>query len=118
MSVENSQQDIPEEELVRGNFLVPENREPIHPGRALKEYFLDPLDMTQTDLAQRMNVYVNRVNELINKKRGVTPETASMLAKIFDTSERYWLNMQNAYDLYRLRQSERWEKIENIKQVG
>jgi addiction module HigA family antidote len=117
MAKAKSFDEINQKEFIRGDFMVPEKREPIHPGRVLKEYFLEPLDMTQTELAKKMDVYVNRVNEFIHGKRGATPETAAMLAKIFNTSERYWLNMQNAYDLYKLHQSDKWEKIKTIKQA-
>lgn len=79
---------------------IPENRPPTHPGEMLREEFLKPLDMSQRELADRMGVHYPRVNELVNGKRGVTTETAVMLAKVLGTSPQLWLNLQQTYDLY------------------
>jgi addiction module HigA family antidote len=80
--------------------MVPKNRPPTHPGEILLEEFLTPLNMTQVDLAARMGVPVQRVNTLIAGKRGVTAETAVLLARIFENSPQFWMNLQNAVDLY------------------
>jgi len=65
---------------------IPTNREPTHPGEMLIEEFLIPMEITQRQLASAIHVPYQRVNELVNKKRGVTPSTALRLAKIFGVS--------------------------------
>lgn len=114
---EAGREDLPED-VIEGDFFIPEGRAPTHPGEMLKKEFLEPLGMTQRELADCMGVHVPRVNELITGKRGVTPETAAMLARVFDTSERFWLNLQSAYDLYELRQSDDWEKVKDVKKAS
>jgi addiction module HigA family antidote len=84
----------------------------------LREEFLEPLGMTQVELAQRIRVPYVRVNELVNGKRRVTPSTALRLAKAFGTSPEFWLNGQLALDLYRVinddKETKEVEKIEPV----
>jgi addiction module HigA family antidote len=80
--------------------MVPKNRPPTHPGEVLLEEFLAPKKMTQVELAERMGVPVQRVNTLVNGKRGITAETALKLAKVFATSPELWMNLQSACDLW------------------
>jgi len=77
----------------------PEHRIPTHPGEILREEFLVPLGQTQVALAEHLGVPVQRINELVRGKRGVTPETAWLLAQALNTSPEFWLNLQSAYDL-------------------
>ena len=84
-------------------MLLPENRVPTHPGEILSREFLMPLGITQVSLAAHIGVPVQRVNELVRGKRGVTPETAWLLAQAFETTPDFWLNLQAAYDLARTR---------------
>lgn len=70
-----------------------------HPGEILEEDFLVPLGMSQTDLANKIGVPVQRINEIINGKRGVTPETAVLFEKAFGVSADFWMNIQTKYDL-------------------
>lgn len=93
---------------------IPSNREPTHPGEMLVEEFLNPMKITQRELANAIHVPYQRVNELVNKKRGVTPSTALRLAKFFDVSADFWLNLQIRWDLYRAQENERAE-IERIQ---
>lgn len=79
--------------------MIPKNRVPAHPGEILLEEFLKPLGITQVALAAHLHVPVQRVNELIRGKRGVTPETAWLLGQAFDTTPLFWLNLQAAHDL-------------------
>ncbi len=72
---------------------------PIHPGEVLREEFLDPLGMTAHALAQALRVPAPRVNDLVRERRRVTPDTALRLARYFDTSPQFWLNLQASYDL-------------------
>lgn len=79
--------------------MLPNNRIPTHPGEILSEEFLKPLDLTQVALAEHLGVPVQRINELIRGKRGVTPETAWLLAGAFGTTPDFWINLQTAHDL-------------------
>jgi len=85
---------------------VPTHREPTHPGQMLLEEFLKPMDLSQRDLADAIRVPYQRVNELINKKRGVTPSTALRLAKFFGNSPGFWMNLQLRWDLYQAQKTE------------
>ncbi len=93
---------------------VPTNRIPTHPGEMLKEEFLIPMALTQRELANGINVPYQRINELINGKRGVTPSTALRLEKYFGTRAGFWMNIQLRWDLYRAQQSEA-RQLEKIK---
>ncbi|MCU1276501.1 MAG: hypothetical protein JWM53_47 [bacterium] len=83
--------------------MIPKNRIPTHPGEVLQEEFLGPLEIRQTHFAEHIGVPVQRINELINGKRGITPETAWLLARALRTSPEFWMNLQAAYDLARSR---------------
>ena len=84
-------------------MLLPENRIPTHAGEILSREFLAPLGITQVALAAHIGVPVQRVNELVRVKRGVTPETAWLFSQAFETTPDFWLNLQVAYDLARTR---------------
>lgn len=77
------------------------NRQPTPPGEILVEEFLKPLKLTQGELASKMGVPIQRVNSLINGKRGVTVDTALRLSWVFGTSPEFWLSLQIACDLHR-----------------
>lgn len=72
---------------------------PIHPGEVLLHDFLDPLEMTQYRLAKNLKVPARRINEIVHGTRAVSADTALRLARFFDTSDRFWINLQAAYDL-------------------
>ncbi len=95
---------------------IPTNRPPTSPGEMLREEFLQPMGLTQQQLADGIGVSYQRVNELINGKRGITVSTALRLAKYFDTSPDFWLNMQRANDIYQAlkREGAQIEKIQPI----
>lgn len=88
---------------------IPTKRAPTHPGEMLLEEFLLPMEITQRELADAIHVPYQRVNELVNKKRGVTPSTALRLARFFNVSPDFWLNQQIRWDLYKVQQSEKNE---------
>jgi len=92
------------------------NRAPVHPGEVLLEEFLKPYGLTQKELAERIGVSYPRVNELAHGKRGVTPDTALRLARLFGTTPEFWLNLQQAYDLYQARQRASHENIKPLRQ--
>lgn len=91
---------------------IPTHRQPTHPGEMLLEEFLAPMDLTQRDLANAIHVPYQRINEIINQKRGITPSTALRLAKFFRNSEDFWMNLQQRWDLYKAANSE--ESVLNI----
>jgi addiction module HigA family antidote len=72
----------------------------------LREEFLLPLNISQRDLADAIHVPYQRVNELVNQKRGITPSTALRLAKFFGISADFWLSLQVRWDLYRAQSTE------------
>ncbi len=80
--------------------MIPKNRAPTSPGEILTEEFLGPLGMTQTALAERMGVHVQQVNAIARDRQAVTARTAWMLARAFDTSPEFWMNLQTARDLW------------------
>ncbi len=85
---------------------IPSHRPPTHPGEMLLEEFLKPMGITQKELSQSIHVPYQRINELINQKRGITPSTALRLAKYFGVSEDFWLNIQLRWDLFKARKKE------------
>ena len=93
---------------------IPTHREPTHPGEMLLEEFLKPIGITQRQLSDAIKVPYQRINEIINGKRGITPSTALRLARYFGTSEDFWLNLQLRWDLYRAMEKEK-EVIKGIK---
>ena len=93
---------------------IPSHRSPTHPGEMLQEEFLTPMGLTQRDLAAAIHVPYQRINEIINGRRGVTPSTALRLAKFFGMSADFWMNLQLRWDLYRVQQSEQAE-IKSIR---
>jgi len=86
---------------------IPTKRQPTHPGEMLLEEFLTPMGITQRELADAIHVPYQRVNELVNQRRGVTPSTALRLARFFSMSEDFWLNLQTRWDLYKVQQAEK-----------
>lgn len=85
---------------------VPTNRTPTHPGEMLLEEFLNPMGITQRDLADNIHVPYQRVNDIVNGRRGITPSTALRLAKFFNMSADFWMNVQLRWDLYFAQQDE------------
>ena len=72
---------------------------PIHPGEVLMHEYLEPLGVTQHALAVAIGVPPRRINEIVHGKRRISTDTALRLARYFATSERFWLNLQDRYDL-------------------
>ena len=91
--------------------MIPKHRLPTHPGEILAEEFLVPLGITQSRLAEHLGVPVQRINELVKGKRGVTPETAWLLSAAFGTTPEFWLNLQSAFDLARARPGRSVERL-------
>jgi len=78
-----------------------------HPGVILKEEFATPLNLTQAQLSRDLKVGIKTLSELYNEKRGVTPLMALKLSEYFGTTPQFWLNLQNAYDLYKTYEKEK-----------
>jgi addiction module HigA family antidote len=92
---------------------VPTDREPTHPGEMLLHEFLKPMGISQQELARDIKVPYQRVNELVNRRRGVTPATALRLSRLFGNSPDFWMNLQLRWDLYRAQLKE----AEILKQI-
>ncbi len=73
--------------------------DPIHPGEILMEEFLKPMSISQYRLAKDINVPARRINEIVQGKRSITPDTALRLSRFFGLSERFWINLQTRYNL-------------------
>ncbi|BBD69764.1 MULTISPECIES: HigA family addiction module antitoxin [Nostoc] len=94
---------------------VPKYRPPSHPGEILLKDFLDPMGITQRELADALHVPYQRINELVNQKRGITPSTAIRLSKFFGNSSEFWLNLQQNWELYHVLKEEE-EELKSILQ--
>jgi len=79
--------------------MTEEKLPPIHPGEILLEEFLKPMGISQYRLAKEIHVPARRINEIVQGKRAISPDTALRLARYFGLSERFWLNLQTRYDL-------------------
>ena len=93
--------------------MLPENRIPTHPGEILLKEFLQPLRLTHAILAKHIGMPARQVDEIIRRKRSVTPRTAWLLAQAFGTSPEFWANLQIAFDLAKSqpkRQAKRLQK--------
>ncbi len=85
---------------------IPTHRAPTHPGEMLLEEFLNPLGLTQRGLANAIHVPYQRINDIVNGRRGITPSTALRLAKYFNMSADFWMNVQLRWDMYFAQQDE------------
>ncbi|MFZ1729877.1 MAG: HigA family addiction module antitoxin [Bacteroidota bacterium] len=88
---------------------------PIHPGEILFEEFMKPLHVSQNALARDISVSPRRVNEIVNAKRAITPDTALRLSMFFGTSEMFWMNLQASYEMDLLTEAERVEISGQVK---
>lgn len=95
--------------------MIPENRIPTHPGVILGQEFLSPLGISQVAFAAHLGVPVQRINELIRGKRGITPETAWLLAAALNTTPEFWTNLQASHGLARCRPS---APVQRLAAVG
>ena len=86
----------------------------VHPGEILREEFLRPMGLSAYELAKRLHVPVPRVNDIVLERRGISADTAVRLSRFFGTTEQFWLNLQSAYEISRIK-AERAAEIEKIK---
>jgi antitoxin HigA-1 len=94
---------------------IPTHRSPTHPGEMLLAEFLQPMNLSQRELAEALHVPYQRINEIVNGRRGMTPSTALRLAKFFGMSADFWMNLQLRWDLY-FAQKEEQAILESIQQ--
>ncbi len=94
--------------------MLPKNRIPTHPGTILRAEFLEPLGQTQAALARHLGVPLQRINEIVRGKRGVTPSTAWLLAQALNTSPEFWINLQAAHDLASARPPRKIRKFRRV----
>ena len=116
-----SGQSICERRLAAGRgemtmIRVPTHREPTHPGEMLLEEFLKPMALTQRHLAEGIHIPYQRINELVNRKRSMTPSTALRMSKFFGTSADFWMNLQLRWDLYQAAIAEA-EELARIRRI-
>ena len=96
--------------------MLPKIRRPTHPGEILRFEFLEPLNLSQQQLAVAIGVTRVRINEIILGKRSITPDTAFRLAKFFNTTPDFWIGLQNGVDMWDALQSYKreYERINPI----
>ena len=92
----------------------------VHPGEILREEFLKPIGISPYALAKRLHVPPPRINDVVLERRGITVDTAVRLSRFFKTTEQFWLNLQNAYEVSRFKaeRSAELEQIEPLKAAG
>lgn len=96
---------------------TPTHRAPTHPGEMLRAEFLEPLHLTQVAVAEQLGIPLQRLNEIVRGKRGVTPDTALRLARLFGTTPELWLNLQLAFDLYAAEHAPAAKALQRIKPI-
>jgi addiction module HigA family antidote len=94
---------------------LPSHRRPVHPGQVFLEDFLVPLSLTQREAAERLRISYPRMNEIVNGKRSVTPDTALRFARFTGTEPEFWLNLQQARDLWDAMHSETAAELTQIQ---
>jgi antitoxin HigA-1 len=96
---------------------LPKYRPPSHPGEILLKDFLEPMGITQRELADAFHIPYQRINEVVNQKRGITSSTAIRLSKLFGNSSEFWLNLLQNWELYYVLKEEE-EELKSILQFG
>jgi addiction module HigA family antidote len=91
---------------------------PIHPGEILRKEFLKPLEMSVNALTKALDLYPARVNEIVREERGITPDSALRQARFFDTTPKFWLNLQMEYDLKKAQEASMAEIMEKVHPLG
>jgi len=96
---------------------LPKHRRPTSPGEVFRQDFLEPLEITQKDAAERLRISYPRMNEIVKGRRAVTPDTALRLARFTGTEPEFWLNLQQAVDLWDAMHSAKAAELEEIEPV-
>ncbi len=79
--------------------MITNGMRPVHPGEVLREEYLEPLSITPAALARALNVSAPTINDVVRERRGITADVAIRLARYFDTSAQFWMNLQMEYSL-------------------
>jgi addiction module HigA family antidote len=95
--------------------MLPSHRITTHPGHVLLQEFLKPLGLSQVELSRALAIPLNRVNEIVRGKRGITPLTALLLAGYFKNSAEFWMNLQTTHDLTRARNEMRGRRSMRVR---
>ena len=101
----------------RSGRRLPTHRPPTHPGEMILEEFLAPLDMTQAELARRLEVSYPRLNEIVKGRRSVTPDTALRLSRVLGMSPDFWLGLQQDWDLWHAMNSPEADEIMRLEPI-
>ena len=96
--------------------MLPKNRRPTHPGEIIRKEYLEPLNMTQQQLADALGVTRVRINEIVLGKRSITPDSAFRLSKFFNTTPDFWINLQINVDMWDTLQThgKEYDKIDSL----
>jgi addiction module HigA family antidote len=86
----------------------------VHPGEILREEFLKPLGMSVYELAKRLRVPAPRINDIVLERRGISADTAVRLSRFFGTTDQFWLNLQGAHEVSRVK-AKHGAEIERIQ---
>ena len=97
---------------------LPTHRPPTHPGEMILEEFLKPLDMTQAELARRLDVSYPRLNEIVKGRRSVTPDTALRLSRVLGMSPDFWLGLQQDWDLWHVMKGPEAREILRLEPIS
>jgi antitoxin HigA-1 len=90
---------------------------PVHPGEILREEFMAQLNLSMNRLALDLHVPVTRIAEIVHERRGITPDTALRLARYFNTTPLFWMNLQLAFDMERAKDREQTKINREVKQM-
>lgn len=97
---------------------MPTNRPPVHPGEILLEEFMKPYGLTQTEIAQRIDVSRKHISEVVNGRKRISTDIALRLSRLFGTSPELWLNGQLAWDVWHTMRGENAIKLETIEPMA
>jgi addiction module HigA family antidote len=97
--------------------VIPKNRINTHPGEILLKEFLEPMNLSQKSFSEQIHVSFQRINELVNGKRGITPESSKLLSKSLNTSPEFWMNLQSCYDLSKINREVLLKDIKKIRDL-
>lgn len=90
-------------------------RQPIHPGKIIKEDYLKPLSLTITEMATTLGISRKTLSKILNERGTVTPDMALRLSRAFDTTPDLWLNLQKNYDLWQAEHSSKeWLRVKSL----
>jgi len=91
-----------------------EMKNPPHPGKILKQECLEPLGLSITEAALKLGITRQTLSEIVNGKAGISPTMALKLAKAFNTTPEFWLNMQQKYDLAQARKTAKLDDVQKM----